>query len=87
MVCPRVFSEVMYKHVDSADEVTENIEPEEIKVGCGHIGSPLKTKLPVEDTEYRVSVTIEFEEEKTKPLSQDRSVRITKRISTFLQST
>lgn len=72
----RAFSEAMYEHVDSAYDVTGEIEPVEIDMGYGHPGRPRKGELPMKKTDYRVSVTMEFDEERARQLSQDRGVRV-----------
>ena len=66
----RAFSEAMYEHVDSAHQVTGEIEPVDIDLGYGHPGRPRKGELPMKKTEYRVSVKMEFDEEKARQLSQ-----------------
>ena len=72
----RAFSEAMYEHVDSAYEITREIEPVDIDMGYGHPGRPRKGELPMRKTEYRVSVKMEFDEERARQLSQDRGVRV-----------
>jgi len=72
----RAFSEAMYEHVDSAYSVTGTVGPVEIDMGYGHRGRPRKGELPRKKTEYRVAVTMEFDEERAKALTQDRGVRV-----------
>ena len=42
----------------------------------GHRGRPRKDEKPTVRTEYRVDVSLEFDEERAKELSKDRSVRV-----------
>ncbi|MBO5600499.1 MAG: transposase, partial [Candidatus Methanomethylophilus sp.] len=58
----RAFSEALYEHVDSAYAVKGEIEPVEFDIGYGHPGRPKKGTPPMKKTEYRVAVTMEFDE-------------------------
>ena len=72
----RAFYEALYEHVDSAYSVTGIVEPVDIDMGYGHRGRPRKGELPMRKTEYRIAVTMEFDEERAKALTQDRGVRV-----------
>ena len=72
----RAFADAMREHTDSAYSVSGNVVPVEIDMGYGHRGRPRKGEQPLKRTEYRVDISMEFDEERAKRLSQDRGVRV-----------
>ena len=67
--------EAMRENTDSAYDVKWSISEVESR-SYGHRGRPRKDEEPSLRTEYRVDVSLEFDEERARELSKDRSVRV-----------
>ncbi len=67
--------EALKENTDSAYDVKWSISQAESR-SYGHRGRPRKGEEPSVRTEYRVDVSLEFDEERAKELSKDRSVRV-----------
>ncbi len=72
----RDLDEALYRLSDSAYRVDWSIDEVEVILGYGRRGRPRKDAKPMTKTEYRVSIGLEFDEERAKALSQDRGVRV-----------